>query len=141
MTTFSIGGFAIADVEPVGGIEYIVNEAMDGFTATWDDVEHAAGYECYIESSDFVKTEITVKDNGNGTHSATVENGLAADTYYIYVRPTPEDGHELVTMEYSYAEIPVGVPVPYRFSHTTFTDDSENIEDTDESNKTKAKTS
>jgi len=133
MTTFSVGGFAVADVEPVGDVRWTVTEAMDGFTATWDDVEHASGYECYIESSDEVKTEITVKDNGDGTHSATVENGLAADTYYIYVRPTPEDGHELVTMEYSYDEIPVGVPVPYWFSHTTFSDDSENIEDTDES--------
>jgi len=133
MTTFSVGGFAVADVEPVGDISWTITSAMDGFTATWDDVEHAAGYECYIESSDNTRTDISVTDNGDGTHSATVENGLAADTYYIYVRPTPEDGHELVTMEYSYDEIPVGVPVPYWFSHTTFSDDSENIEDTDES--------
>lgn len=133
MTTFSVGGFAVADVEPVGDISWTITDAMDGFTAKWEDVEHAAGYECYIESSDNTRTDISVIDNGDGTHSATVENGLAADTYYIYVRPTPEDGHELVTMEYSYDEIPVGVPVPYWFSHTTFSDDSENIEDTDES--------
>ena len=133
MTTFSVGGFAVADVEPVGDISWTITDAMDGFTAKWEDVEHAAGYECYIESSDNTRTDISVTDNGDGTHSATVENGLAADTYYIYVRPTPEDGHELVTMEYSYDEIPVGVPVPYGFSHTTFSDDSENIEDTDES--------
>lgn len=133
MTTFSVGGFAVADVEPVGDISWTITDAMDGFTAKWEDVEHAAGYECYIESSDNTRTDISVTDNGDGTHSATVENGLAADTYYIYVRPTPEDGHELVTMEYSDAEIPVGVPVPYWFSHTTFSDDSESIEDTGES--------
>ena len=132
MTTFSVGGFAVADVEPVGDISWTITDAMDGFTAKWEDVEHAAGYECYIESSDNTRTDISVTDNGDGTHSATVENGLAADTYYIYVRPTPEDGHELVTMEYSYDEIPVGVPVPYWFSHTTFSDDSESIEDTGE---------
>ncbi len=133
MTTFSVGGFAVADVEPVGDISWTITSAMDGFTATWEDVEHAAGYECYIESSDNTRTDISVTDNGDGTHSAIVENGLPADTYYIYVRPVPEDGHELVTMEYSYDEIPVGVPVPYWFSHTTFSDDSEKIEDTDES--------
>lgn len=133
MTTFSVGGFAVADVEPVGDISWTITDAMDGFTAKWEDVEHAAGYECYIESSDNTRTDISVTDNGDGTHSATVENSLAADTYYIYVRPTPEDGHELVTMEYSDAEIPVGVPVPYWFSHTTFSDDSESIEDTGES--------
>ena len=133
MTTFSVGGFAVADVEPVGDISWTITDAMDGFTAKWEDVEHAAGYECYIESSDNTRTDISVTDNGDGTHSATVENGLAADTYYIYVRPVPEDGHELVTMEYSYDEIPVGVPVPYWFSHTTFSDDSESIEDTGES--------
>lgn len=133
MTTFSVGGFGVADVEPVGDISWTITDAMDGFTAKWEDVEHAAGYECYIESSDNTRTDISVTDNGDGTHSAIVENGLAADTYYIYVRPVPEDGHELVTMEYSYAEIPVGVPVPYWFSHTTFSDDSESIEDTDES--------
>ena len=132
MTSFSVGGFGVADVEPVGDIIWTVTEPMDGFTATWDDVEHAAGYECYIESSDFVKTEITVKDNGDGTHSAIVENGLPADTYYIYVRPVPEDGHELVTSEFSSTEIPLGVAVAYWFSHTTFSDDYENIEDTDE---------
>lgn len=133
MTTFSVGGFGVADVEPVGDISWTITDAMDGFTAKWEDVEHAAGYECYIESSDNTRTDISVTDNGDGTHSATVENGLAADTYYIYVRPVPEDGHELVTMEYSYAEIPVGVPVPYWFSHTAFSDDSESIEDTGES--------
>ena len=133
MTTFSVGGFGVADVEPVGDISWTITDAMDGFTAKWEDVEHAAGYECYIESSDNTRTDISVKDNGDGTHSAIVENGLPADTYYIYVRPVPEDGHELVTMEYSYDEIPVGVPVPYWFSHTTFSDDSENIEDTDDS--------
>lgn len=133
MTTFSVGGFGVADVEPVGDISWTITDAMDGFTAKWEDVEHAAGYECYIESSDNTRTDISVTDNGDGTHSAIVENGLPADTYYIYVRPVPEDGHELVTMEYSYDEIPVGVPVPYWFSHTTFSDDSENIEGTDES--------
>ena len=133
MTTFSVGGFAVPDVEPVGGISWTMTSAMDGFTATWADVEHAAGYECYIESSEEVKTEITVKDNGDGTHSAIVENGLPADTYYIYVRPVPEEGHELVTSEFSTTDLPVGVPVAYWFTHTTFSDDSENIEGTDES--------
>ena len=133
MTTFSVGGFGVADVEPVGDISWTITDAMDGFTAKWEDVEHAAGYECYIESSDNTRTDISVKDNGDGTHSAIVENGLPADTYYIYVRPVPEDGHELVTSEFSSTEIPLGVPVVYLFSHTTFSDDSENIEDTDDS--------
>lgn len=133
MTTFSVGGFAVADVDPVGDVRWTVTEAMDGFTATWDDVEHASGYECYIESSDNTRTDISVTDNGDGTHSAIVENGLSAATYYIYVRPVPEDGHELVTSEFSSTEIPLGVPVAYWFSHTTFSDDSESIEDTDES--------
>lgn len=133
MTTFSVGGFAVTDVEPVSDIRWTITSAMDGFTATWDDVEHAAGYECYIESSDNTRTDISVTDNGDGTHSATVENGLAADTYYIYVRPVPEDGHELVISEFSSTEIPLGVPVAYWFSHTAFSDDSESIEDTDES--------
>ena len=133
MTTFSVGGFGVADVEPVGDISWTITDAMDGFTAKWEDVEHAAGYECYIESSDNTRTDISVTDNGDGTHSATVEYGLAADTYYIYVRPVPEDGHELVTSEFRSTEIPLGVPVEYWFSHTTFSDDSENIEDTDES--------
>ena len=132
MTTFSVGGFAVADVEPVGDISWTITDAMDGFTAKWEDVEHAAGYECYIESSDNTRTDISVTDNGDGTHSATVENGLAADTYYIYVRPVPEDGHELVTSEFNSTEIPLGVPVAYWFSHTAFSNDSENIEDTDE---------
>ena len=133
MTTFSVGGFAVADVVPVGDISWTITDAMDGFTATWDDVEHAAGYECYIKSSKDVKSEVTVKDNGDGTHSAIVENGLQADTYYIYVRVVPEYGHELVASEFSTTDLPVGVPVAYWFSHTTFSDDSENIEDTDES--------
>ena len=132
MTTFSVGGFAVADVVPVGDISWTITDAMDGFTATWDDVEHAVGYECYIKSSEDVKSEVTVKDNGDGTHSAIVENGLQADTYYIYVRAVPEDGHELVTSEFSTTDLPVGVPVAYWFSHTTFSDDSKNIEDTDE---------
>lgn len=130
LTTFSVGGFGVADVEPVGDISWTITDAMDGFTATWDDVEHAAGYECYIESSDNTRTDISVTDNGDGTHSAIVENGLPADTYYIYVRPVPEDGHELVTSEFSSTEIPLGVPVAYWFSHTTFSDDKKSIDGT-----------
>lgn len=134
LTTFSVGGFGVADVEPVGDISWTITDAMDGFTATWDDVKHAAGYECHIESSDNTRTDISVTDNGDGTHSAIVENGLPADTYYIYVRPVPEDGHELVTSEFSSTEIPLGVPVAYWFSYTTFSNDKdfEKIEDTDE---------
>ena len=33
MTTFSVGGFGVADVEPVGDISWTITDAMDGFQA------------------------------------------------------------------------------------------------------------
>ena len=132
MTTFTVGNFAVADVEPVGGINWTVTESMDGFTATWDNVDHAAGYESFIApySSD-VTIPLTPTDNGDGTWSVSIEGGMVKDNYTIYVKPVPEDGHELMYDEYSTTEIPVGVPSQYWFSHTTFSDDSEYIEGTE----------
>lgn len=131
MTTFSVGELNVADVEPVGAIDYACNDAKNGFTATWDAVENSVGYDCYIVSSSVVKTVLTPSDNGDGTWSVTTE-GLAKDVYYIYVRPIPAEGHELVVSDYSYEEINVGIPSVYWFSLTTFSDDSEYIEGTDD---------
>ncbi|MBO7192343.1 MAG: hypothetical protein J6V17_03010 [Bacteroidales bacterium] len=134
LTTFSVGEFAVADVEPVGDIRWTITDAMDGFTATWDDVDHASGYESYISpwSSDEI-IPLTPADEGDGTWSVSIERGMEKGNYTIYVKPIPEDGHALTYHDYSTEEIPIGVPSVYWFSHTTFSDDSENIEDTDES--------
>ena len=133
MTTFSIGNFATVDVEPVGGIEYVVNEAMDGFTATWTGVDHATGYDCYITSSTDVKTVLDVVDNGDGTYSVSIESGMAKDTYYIFVRPVPEEGHELIDSDYSYETLLIGIPQEWWFAHDCFGSmESSYIEGTDD---------
>ena len=132
MTTFSIGGFAIADVEPVGGIEYIVNEAMDGFTATWTGVEHASGYECFIISDSDVKTVLSPVDNGDGTYSVSVENGMTKGIYTIHVRPVPEEGHELIDIYHSTETLLIGIPKEWWFAHDCFGSmESSYIEGTD----------
>ena len=131
MTTFSVGGFAVADVCPVGQIEYEVNADKDGFTAKWDAVENASGYECFIESSSGVRTVLEATDNGDGTCSAAVASGMEKDTYTIYVRPIPAAGHELETSDYSTETLLIGIPTVYWFSHTTFSDDCTYIEGTE----------
>ena len=138
MTTFSVGGFGVADVEPVGKIDYIINDDMDGFTATWNAVEHATGYECYIESPDDARNDLTVTES-SGICSVSVENGMEKGSYYIYVRPTPAEGHELSSSEYTYEEILIGIPFKDYFAHDSFDTDkdedekkmSEKVEDTD----------
>lgn len=138
MTTFSVGGFGVADVEPVGKIDYIINDDMDGFTATWNAVEHATGYECYIESPDDARNDLTVTES-SGICSVSVENGMEKGSYYIYVRPTPAEGHELSSSEYTYEEILIGIPFKNYFAHDSFDTDkdedekkmSEKVEGTD----------
>ena len=138
MTTFSVGGFGVADVEPVGKIDYIINDDMDGFTATWNAVEHATGYECYIESPDDARIDLTVTES-SGICSVSVENGMMKGSYYIYVRPIPAEGHELSSSEYTYEEILIGIPFKNYFAHDSFDTDkdedekkmSEKVEDTD----------
>ena len=138
MTTFSVGGFGVADVELVGDIDYTVNDDMDGFTATWNAVEHATGYECYIESPDDARIDLTVTES-SGICSVSVENGMMKGSYYIYVRPTPAEGHELSSSEYTYEEILIGIPFKNYFAHDSFDTDkdedekkmSEKVKDTD----------
>ncbi len=138
MTTFSVGGFGVADVEPVGDIIWTVTEPMDGFTATWNAVKHATGYECHIESPDDARIDLAVTES-SGICSVSVENGMMKGSYYIYVRPTPAEGHELSSSEYTYEEILIGIPFKNYFAHDSFDTDkdedekkmSEKVEDID----------
>ena len=138
MTTFSVGGFGVADVEPVGDIDYTANDDMDGFTATWNAVKHATGYECHIESPDDARIDLAVTES-SGICSVSVENGMMKGSYYIYVRPTPAEGHELSSSEYTYEEILIGIPFKNYFAHDSFDTDkdedekkmSEKVEDID----------
>lgn len=112
MTTFVAGSWGLADVQGVTDISYKVNSGMDGFTVTWNDVDHADGYSVHYWSDTDpehrVKVE-SVHDNGNGTHSAAV-TGLIPGTYNIKIIPVPSDGHALIDPEYYYpVSIPVGV--------------------------------
>ncbi len=111
MTTFSVSKFAIPDVEPVALITGTVNSNRDGFTAIWNAVNHAAGYDCYMVSNQGeTVTPLTANDNGNGTWSITVANGLTPDTYYLSVQPIPAADHELIYREPKRATIYLGVP-------------------------------
>jgi hypothetical protein len=121
MTTFSVSKFAIPDVEPVGLITGTVNSNRDGFTATWEGVENATGYNCYMVSNEGETiTPLTASDNGNGTWSITVANGLTPDTYYLSVLPIPATDHELVSMEPTMVTIYVGVPTERRVVYDEF---------------------
>lgn len=121
MTTFSVGDFCIPDVEAVGYIDYEINDNKDGFTATWEGVENAAGYECYILSSTSQRTDLTPVDNGDGTYTVTVD-GIAKDTYTIFVRAIPAEGHELLYNDYTTETLLVGVPSVWWFAHDAFKD-------------------
>lgn len=122
MSEFSVGNFCIADVIGIHDITYTVNENKDGFTAVWNEVEHAAGYECFMINTSDIKTDLTATDNGDGTWSVSVENGLAADTYTLYIKPMPENGHTLNYEEYSTHTILVGIPDVWWFAHDAFRD-------------------
>ena len=143
MTVFSVGGWGIADVTDVY-CETIINETMDGFTAIWEDVEFATGYDCYLtgygeldENDDPVttleKTAMTPVENGDGTWSVTVESGLAPMTYILHIKPIPAEGHCLIEDYYSEFEMKIGVPDVYWFAHDCFGNSSscEPIEGTD----------
>lgn len=132
MTVFSVGNWGVADVEPVTDCETVVNEDMDGFTATWESVENADGYEVYLsgyagewdENGEpeikYEDTPITPIDNGDGTWTASVENGLEPMHYYLYIRPIPAEGHSLIDDEYSYFEMNIGLPDVWYLYHDSF---------------------
>lgn len=112
MATFAVGNWGVADVQGVTDISYKVNSGMDGFTVTWNDVEHASGYnvQYWVDTDPEHRVNLEpVQDNGNGTHSAAV-SGLSPDIYNLIIIPVPSDGHALIDPEYYYpVSIPVGV--------------------------------
>ena len=119
MTKFSVGNWLVADVqEPV--VEYVVNDAMDGFTATWEGVEYATGYDCMLVNSSDVSVGLTPVDGEDGTWTVSVANGLAADTYSLYVVPVPESGHALLNPDGSCVTMPIGVPTQWALAHDAF---------------------
>lgn len=120
MTMFSVGGWLISDVESPE-VEYVVNDDMDGFTATWEKVANASGYKCVLVNSSDVSTELSpVKDNGDGTCSVSVESGLAPDTYTLFVIPVPDAGHALISPDGGYAYMRIGVPAVWGLAHDAF---------------------
>ena len=143
MTVFSVGGWCIADVEGVA-CETEVNDAMDGFTATWEGVENATGYDCYltgwagefdengIPEIQYEKTALTPVDNGDGTWTVTVESGLDPMNYALHIKPIPAEGHCLIYDDYDVFEMKIGVPTVWWFAHDCFGSmESEYIEGTD----------
>lgn len=121
MSTFSAGGWMIADVEGVWDAQFKVNDQMDGFIATWSEVEHATGYECFLEAvSTEAITPMQASDNGDGTWSAAIESGLAPDNYLFYIKPIPEEGHWLTENIWSSHYFSVGLPQRWHFAHDAF---------------------
>ena len=131
MTIFSVGGWCIADVEGVA-CETEVNDAMDGFTATWEGVENATGYDCYltgwagefdengIPEIQYEKTALTPVDNGDGTWSVTVENGLEPMNYALHIKPVPAEGHCLMYDDYDVFTMKIGLPEEWWLYHDSF---------------------
>ena len=143
MTVFSVGGWCIADVEGVA-CETEVNDAMDGFTATWEGVENATGYDCYltgwagefdengIPEIQYEKTSLTPVDNGDGTWTVKVESGLDPMNYALHIKPIPAEGHCLIYDDYDVFDMKIGVPTVWWFAHDCFGSmESEYIEGTD----------
>lgn len=143
MTEFSVGGWEVADVEPVV-CEISVNDAKNGFTAIWNAVDNAIGYDCYLTGYagefdedgnpeiEYKATPYTAIDNGDGTWSVVVESGLEPMNYFLHIKPVPADGHCLVFDEYSTFEKKVGLPEVWWFAHDCFgSSESEYIEGTD----------
>lgn len=132
MTVFSVGGWGRADVEGVYSCETDVNDAMDGFNATWEAVENAVGYDCYLygyageldENGQpeivYENTPLNAVDNGNGTWSVAVPNGLQPMNYELYIKPIPVEGHCLLYDEYSTFEMKIGLPNVWYFYHDNF---------------------
>ena len=101
---FSVGAWCVADVDGVY-CEPKVNEAKNGFTATWKAVDNATGYDCYLTGYagefdengnpeiSYDKTELTPIDNGDGTWKVEVENGLEPMNYVLHIKPIPAEGH------------------------------------------------
>lgn len=134
MTVFSVSDFDLAIVEEVYGISYSVNEAKDGFIATWDAVEHADGYECMlVNSENTMEVVLNPVDNGDGTWSASVSNGMEADIYRLLIKPIPSEGYALIYEDYASHDIYIGIPDSWWLAHAAFSDDGEQIEGSDES--------
>lgn len=131
MTVFSVGGWCIADVEGVA-CETEVNDAMDGFTATWEGVENATGYDCYltgwagefdengIPEIQYEKTSLTPVDNGDGTWTVKVESGLDPMNYALHIKPIPAEGHCLIYDDYDVFEMKIGLPQEWWLYHDSF---------------------
>lgn len=125
MARFSVGGWGVADVQGVDNISYKVNPEMNGFTATWNDVADAAGYDFWYWSNTDPENKIkvnTITDNGDGTHSVTVA-GLSPDTYNLKISPVPAAGHAMIDPNYYYpVSVPVGVEVTKDIYNFYFTE-------------------
>lgn len=131
MTVFSVGGWNIADIDGVY-CEPVVNEAMNGFTATWEAVENAVGYDCYLsgyagefdENGEpeikYEDTPLTPVDNGDGTWSVSVAYGLEPMKYTLHIKPVPAEGHCLMYDEYSSFDMNIGLPDVWYFYHDNF---------------------
>ena len=133
MSVFSVGDFVLSTVENVPEVNFVVNGTRDGFKATWNGVENAEGYDCYLFNSSFARTDVVASDNGDGTWSVQIPNGMSPDIYYLNIKPIPVDGYGLMFEEYRNFEVRVGVPYVYHFAHDCFGNPSscEEIEDTD----------
>lgn len=125
MARFSVGSWGVADVDGVNNISYKVNPAKNGFTATWNDVTNAAGYDFWYWSNTDPENKIkvnTITDNGDGTHSVTVA-GLSPDTYNLKISPVPAAGHAMIDPNYYYpVSVPVGVEVTKDVYNSYFTE-------------------
>lgn len=143
MTVFSVGNWDVADVDVVF-CETVVNETMDGFTGTWEEVENAVGYDCYLTGwygewdengkpeIQFDKTPLTPVDNGDGTWSVSIESGLEPMNYVLHIKPVPAEGHCLIYDDYETFEMKIGIPEEWWFAHDCFGSmESELIEGTD----------
>lgn len=145
MTVFSVGAWCVADVESVN-CEPKVNEAKNGFTATWKAVDNATGYDCYLTGYagefdengnpeiSYDKTPLTPIDNGDGTWKVEVENGLEPMNYVLHIKPIPAEGHCLIDDSYMTFEFKVGLPEVWWFYHDNFGNPSscDPIEGTDD---------
>ena len=131
MTVFSVGGWGIADVNEVY-CEPEVNESMNGFTATWEAVENAVGYDCYLSGYagefdengapeiKYENTPLTPVNNGDGTWSVSVADGLEPMNYTLHIKPIPAEGHCLIYNDYSSFDMKIGLPDVWYFYHDNF---------------------
>lgn len=134
MTVFSVSDFLLAIVDGVYNIDYTINEAKDGFKATWDAVEYASGYHCFLtDSYNMLDMELEAFQNADDTWSVEVTGGLPADLYTLHVKPIPDEGYALMYDYYDECILYVGVPETWHFHHAAFSEDSEALEGTDDS--------